>query len=181
MYWKELGLAHKIKERLDSEQDLQETSVAGSVNHLPRSCHYVNSSHWFYKTSSFKFWKRDQLALLQSGVYPSTNPSHIVRFSLWLPTPLFGDIPSEGRCVVNWGATTLVGVLYNGCFPPCPKEISNKQYKEKLLKTLSEAITLSSGKKLQDQRGGKSPTCNFLVFMMLSFFTCLPSILSFVI
>lgn len=141
-----------------------------------------DSSHWFYRTSSFKFWKRDQLALLQLGVYPSTNPSHIVRYSLWLPTSLFGDIPSEGRCVVNWGATTLVGVHYNGCFPPCPKEISNKQYKEKLYSRLSLRQSLFHLVKSYKIKGGKkSPTCNFLVFMMLSFFTCLPSILSFVI
>lgn len=105
-----------------------------------------------YKTSRFKFWKRDQLALLQSGVYLLTHPSHIVRFSLWLPTPCSGTFLVKGD-VLWMGATTLVGVHYNECSPPRPKEISNKQYKEKLYSRLSEAITLSSGKKLQDQRG----------------------------
>lgn len=77
---------------------------------------------------------------------------HMARMQSLLPTLLFADIPREGRFVVNWEATTLVGIYHSACLPPFPKLISNKQGREKLYPRLSKAITLSSGKKLQDQR-----------------------------
>lgn len=73
----------------------------------------------------------------------------------------------------------LIHVYHSRCLTTCPESARKKSRKNS--NTLSESTTVSCGEKLQDQRKKKSPTCNFLVFTMLSSFTCLPSILSFVI
>lgn len=68
-------------------------------------------------------------------------------------TLLFAAIPREGKFIVNGEAATVVGVYHSGGLSPYPKLVVDQQQARqgKLCPRLSEAIILSSGKKLQDQ------------------------------
>lgn len=149
MYWKDSGVAHRIKERMNSnlrkgknqgqnfrrpqQRDLWTTSLGAAIMLILLQY----SSFWVYETVQVSSSRRDHWLCLGQG--PILQPISLTqqKCSHWLPPPMFGDVPRKGRFVVNWGTAILLGVYYSGCLPPCPRLISNKEDKEKLSPRLS--------------------------------------------
>lgn len=129
MYWKEPGVAHRIKERMNSnlrqgksqgqkfrrpqQKNLWTTSLGAAITLI--LLHY--SSFWVYESVQVSSSRRDHWLCLGQG--PILQPISLTqqKCSHWLPTPCLGTFPEKGDLLwTGEPPSYLVSTMVGACF-----------------------------------------------------------------